>query len=38
VFRDVPAEFVVFAVAHFRRRPTYWLGDAARDASGGGRP
>lgn len=24
VFRVEPEELVVFAVAHFRRRPTYW--------------
>ena len=24
VYRSEPSELVVFAVAHFRRRPTYW--------------
>jgi plasmid stabilization system protein ParE len=24
VYRNEPEEIVVFAIAHFRRRPTYW--------------
>jgi len=30
VYRDEPSELVVLAVAHFKRRPTYWRrrGDA----------
>jgi toxin ParE1/3/4 len=26
VYRVEPSELVVFAVAHFKRRPTYWRG------------